>query len=97
MKRFIVSGRVQGVGFRWWTHNQARNLGLSGHVLNRRDGSVEVVAVGDATTIAELKDLLRVGPPGSNVQNLHVEDVPPGSIPTPHSFRILHNDTAPDA
>lgn len=45
-RRFVVTGRVQGVGFRWYVMERAQELGLTGYVLNRRDGTVEVVAEG---------------------------------------------------
>lgn len=48
MKRLLITGRVQGVGYRDWLVGEARSLGLAGWVRNRRDGSVETVAAGDA-------------------------------------------------
>ena len=66
-RRMIVTGRVQGVGYREWTVDQARALGLSGWVRNRRDGSVEILAAGDAAALAELELRCRRGPPAANV------------------------------
>jgi acylphosphatase len=60
--RFVVSGRVQGVGFRYFTLREARALGLSGFVRNQPDGTVEVVAEGAAELLATLADRLRDGP-----------------------------------
>jgi acylphosphatase len=54
-----VHGRVQGVGFRWWTRARARELGLTGYARNLNDGRVEVVAEGPRTACATLLDLLR--------------------------------------
>ena len=54
----FVRGRVQGVGFRWWTRARALELGLSGHARNTADGRVEVVAEGPSATLARLLDLL---------------------------------------
>ncbi len=54
-----VSGRVQGVGFRWWTRSRALELGLRGTVANLADGRVEVVAEGERPTLQALLDLLR--------------------------------------
>lgn len=64
-----IVGRVQGVGFRYWTLRHARRLGVRGWVRNGHDGrSVEVVAEGEPTQIDELEALLRRGPPGSFVE-----------------------------
>jgi acylphosphatase len=53
-----VDGRVQGVGFRWWTRSQARRLGLRGTAVNLPDGRVEVIAEGPRPVCAALLDLL---------------------------------------
>lgn len=60
-----VRGRVQGVGFRWWTRSQALRLGLTGYASNLEDGRVEVVAEGPRAGCARLLDALRSAePPG---------------------------------
>ena len=82
---YRVRGRVQGVGFRWWTRSRARGLGLAGTVRNCPDGSVEVRVRGPADAVAALRTLLGQGPPGSRVDR--VEDLPPGPIPG-DSFEI---------
>ena len=64
---FRVSGRVQGVGFRWWTRAQATRLGVEGTVRNAADGSVEVQARGPEPVLAELERLLQEGPPHARV------------------------------
>ncbi|HEY4003659.1 MAG TPA: acylphosphatase [Pseudonocardia sp.] len=56
-----VHGRVQGVGFRWWTRCRARELGLVGSASNLPDGRVEVIAEGDQKSCEALLDLLRGG------------------------------------
>lgn len=56
-----VHGRVQGVGFRWWTRSRASELQLAGYASNLRDGRVEVVAEGPREDCAKLLDLLRSG------------------------------------
>lgn len=56
-----IDGSVQGVGFRWWTRDQARRLGLSGRATNLRDGSVRIVAEGSQRACATLLDLVRSG------------------------------------
>lgn len=57
-----VHGRVQGVGFRWWTRARALELGLVGHARNAGDGRVEVVAQGEADKIRQLLELLEEKP-----------------------------------
>lgn len=62
-----ISGRVQGVGFRWFTREEARRLGLSGWVTNLPNGDVEVSAGGEASSLDRLKRALEVGPTGAGV------------------------------
>jgi acylphosphatase len=67
---YRVTGRVQGVGFRWWTRSLATRLGLSGSVRNLPDGSVVVHARGTDEQLAELRVRLAEGPPGARVTSL---------------------------
>jgi acylphosphatase len=67
VRYFLVKGRVQGVGFRWFVHREAAELGLRGWVRNTEAGHVEVVASGDPEILAELKAALRRGSRGSRV------------------------------
>ena len=64
---FLIRGRVQGVGFRWFVHREAAELGLRGWVRNTDAGEVEVVAAGDAEAIEDLRFELRRGSRGSRV------------------------------
>ena len=57
----LVRGRVQGVGFRWWTRSRGLELGLTGYAANRLDGRVLVVAQGSRDTCQRLLDLLKSG------------------------------------
>ena len=66
-RRFLVSGRVQGVAYRAWAREQARRFHLSGWAANLRDGRVEVVACGDPASIALLAVKLWIGPPAAQV------------------------------
>lgn len=66
----IVTGIVQGVNFRWFTQRHAANLGLTGYVRNRSDGSVEFVAEGPRAALERLMDLVRVGPASAVVDNV---------------------------
>ena len=68
--RFVVSGQVQGVGFRYSAMVQARRLGLTGWVSNRADGAVEGVACGADEALAQLHQWLRKGPPAARVQGV---------------------------
>ncbi len=64
---YRVTGRVQGVGFRWWTRSLAQRVGVVGTVRNAPDGSVEVQARGSDDQLAELERRLRQGPPHARV------------------------------
>ncbi len=66
----LVTGRVQGVGFRWFVRQKARELRLAGWVMNRGDGSVEVAASGEADDLERLRKALRKGPPGASVTDV---------------------------
>jgi len=70
----IVTGRVQGVGFRWGTLEEAERLGLSGSVRNETDGSVRVEVEGDRSD--ELIEWLRHGPPFAEVDTIELRDIP---------------------
>jgi acylphosphatase len=73
--RFVVSGMVQGVGFRWFVARHARALGLGGYARNLPDGRVEVVACGGAAeALVRLEELLRAGPAHAYVERLERED-----------------------
>ena len=69
---YLVQGRVQGVGFRWWTRGMCRSLGIGGHVRNLPDGTVEVQVIGPAEAVAELERLLWKGPPAARVDEVRV-------------------------
>jgi acylphosphatase len=73
-RRYRVSGRVQGVGFRYFASRVARGLGLAGYAKNLRDGSVEVYAIGSAATLAALRKELEHGPRSALVSDLIEED-----------------------
>ena len=81
-----VRGRVQGVGYRYWTTDQATALGLDGWVRNRADGSVEAVFAGDAAAVAEMVARCRKGPPFATVAEL---ESAPEPNPVEPGFRML--------
>ncbi len=66
-RRYLVRGRVQGVGFRWFVEAEARTLGLAGWVRNNPDGCVEVLAAGSREQLAALRSRLAQGPRASRV------------------------------
>lgn len=70
VSHFLVRGRVQGVGFRWFVHREAAELGLRGTVRNTEEGHVEVIAAGDAEAMAELRQQLHKGSRGSRVDGV---------------------------
>ena len=72
---YIIKGKVQGVGFRYFTKEQAEQLSLSGWVKNLADGSVETVASGDENTLTEFKKKLNQGPPLSRVDSIIERDI----------------------
>ena len=69
----MIRGDVQGVGYRAWLEQQARQSKLEGWVRNRRDGSVEALFAGPPTVVAEMVALCRHGPPSSRVDNVTSE------------------------
>lgn len=83
---FRVHGRVQGVGFRWWTQRIARELGLGGSVRNLPDGCVEVHVVGPEDVVSHLERALRDGPPASRVER--IETIPADPSASPSDFVI---------
>lgn len=87
-RRIVISGRVQGVGFRWSAATKAERLGVSGSIRNLDEGSVEAVVDGEAEAVYGLTKWIRVGPPGARVDDLVVEDLSDGGS-TLNQFRII--------
>jgi len=85
---FLIQGRVQGVGFRWYVHREASELDLRGWVRNTEDGDVEVVAAGEEPDLAELRSSLRRGPRGSRVDRLVEHTLEEAEAAGLGSFRI---------
>ena len=75
-RKFTVSGRVQGVGFRYFAQRVAGQLGLVGYVKNNWDGTVEAYAIGEPPALDEFERRLAQGPPSARVTNLSVTDEP---------------------
>jgi acylphosphatase len=73
--RLAISGRVQGVGYRYWTIATAQRLGLRGWVRNRADGSVEAVVAGDGASVERMIEACRRGPSQARVARVDVIDI----------------------
>jgi acylphosphatase len=76
-RRFIVSGRVQGVGFRYFALDAARREGLHGYVANQDNGTVEAVAEGESESLERFERALRRGPSKSRVEHVLVDEIEP--------------------
>ena len=76
-RRLIVHGRVQGVWYRNWTVEAARNLGLTGWVRNRDDGTVEIHAEGENAAIDRLIELAQNGPPAARIESIDRDEAEP--------------------
>lgn len=74
VRAFRVRGRVQGVGFRWWTRRTAEDLAVAGSVRNCPDGTVEVRAAGDPDALERLYEALERGPASARVEA--IEEMP---------------------
>lgn len=85
--RFLVNGRVQGVGFRYFVQSSARQIGVAGWTRNLRDGRVEVYAMGTPEQLNELGGLLWKGSTMSEVEGVEEQEAEPG---TDKGFRIVH-------
>lgn len=85
--RVRIRGKVQGVWYRAWTTEEARELGIDGWVRNRKDGSVEAVLAGSAADVETLLELCRSGPPLARVESIDVE---PEMEAPPRGFEQRH-------
>jgi acylphosphatase len=85
-RRFLVRGRVQGVGFRWFVEREAHILGIAGWVRNNADSSVEVLAMGTHDQLVGLRSRLREGPRAARVDDVEESEAKPVSGLT--TFRI---------
>ena len=85
-RRFVVRGRVQGVGFRWFVEREAHILQIAGWVRNNHDGSVEVLAMGTREQLAGLRSRLREGPRAARVDDVEESEAEP--VAGLHSFQV---------
>ena len=86
-KRFVVYGRVQGVGFRYFTWNEAERIGIKGTVRNCVDGSVEIVAEGNDDQLQAFSNWLKVGPKTASVERVLEDNIENKRYP---DFSIIH-------
>jgi acylphosphatase len=75
-RKYLVNGRVQGVGYRYFAVRAARELELTGWVRNLADGRVEAYAAGTVAKLEDFEGKLRVGPPAGVVRSVEVEEAP---------------------
>ncbi len=78
-RRFLVNGRVQGVGFRYFVQSTAVRESLSGWVRNLEDGRVEAAVIGESDAVARFARAIRQGPPGARVDGVVEDDTFPVS------------------
>ncbi|HET7347152.1 MAG TPA: acylphosphatase [Acidobacteriaceae bacterium] len=88
VRHYLVKGRVQGVGFRWFVHREAAALELNGWVRNTEDGHVEVLAAGEPDALADLTTALRKGSRGSRVDAVVEHELDDSEAAGLGSFRI---------
>jgi acylphosphatase len=86
-RRYVITGRVQAVGFRFFVEHHASAEGLHGWVRNLPDGRVEITAEGDAAALERFEWKVRQGPPAARVDEVSVDDVPPTGRATGFSIR----------
>jgi acylphosphatase len=85
-RRYIVKGRVQRVGFRMFVEDAAQRENMRGYVRNQHDGSVEIVAEGDADAVQRFEMAIRRGPLGARVEDLDTTELEPSNRFS--SFRV---------
>ena len=86
-RRFYISGRVQGVGFRYFVQDHAAVEGVHGYVRNLPDGRVEALVEGDEESVLRVERALRRGPSSAHVEEVAVESVPPTGRATGFAVR----------
>ena len=84
-RRFLISGRVQGVGFRFFAEEQARREGLAGYVRNLPDGRVESLVEGDEEAVARFERALHRGPRGARIEQVVTEAA---AVEDRHGFAV---------
>jgi acylphosphatase len=88
VKRLRITGRVQGVGFRWFAREEARTLGLAGWVQNEPAGAVLLEVCGEADAVAAFVNALHLGPPGARVDAVFEEPTSTAEHMLPRPFAV---------
>jgi acylphosphatase len=88
VRHYIIKGRVQGVGFRWFVHREAGARGLKGWVRNTDAGEVEVMVAGNIEKLDELRAELERGSRGSRVDSVHERELDEAMAQNLESFQI---------
>ena len=91
-----ITGRVQGIGFRWCTYEQFVELGLTGKAENARDGSVEITVTGEEALLSKLVEWCHIGPNGAKINRVDVSEVsaqPAEPQKTTHEEKHEKSDT----
>lgn len=82
-----MTGRVQGVGFRWWTQGEAEAAGLAGFVRNETDGSVHALLSGPGHAVDAMLERLHTGPAGARVETVEVREANVADVPSGFEVR----------
>ena len=90
-KHIVITGKVQGVGFRYWLHKAAVRKNINGWVKNKISGEVEALLIGDNVEIGNLIRLCEKGPPSSKVTKIKVQNYQKEFLKK--SFDIINNDS----
>ena len=85
----VIHGRVQGVGFRAWTRDTARDLDLGGQVRNAPDGTVHASFVGSTEAVEKMLGFCATGPAASDVQEVELRSREPANVEKSRAFNIL--------
>lgn len=88
VQQFLIYGRVQGVGFRFFTLREAKRIGIVGYVRNRQDNSVQIIAQGTDAQLAQLAQWLKKGSPMAKVERILIQDY--SNKQQFRDFQIIH-------
>lgn len=87
-RRILLSGRVQGVGLRYFVYRKAQKYNIKGYVRNLANGDVEIIAAGESQDLERFFQNIRTGPPAARIDNISIEELP--ETATYDSFQIVY-------